>query len=81
MESVMSTWSNMTAPQQMLVGGLGLLLAYWIISAAVSLVVRWLLAIAAVVVLAVAMGSTFKLTMPDTFCSIRWPAPIDGLCS
>lgn len=81
MEAAMSTWNGLTVPQQMLVGGLGLLLACWIISAAMSLVARWLVAMAAVVVLAVAMGSTFKLTMPDTFCSIRWPAPIAALCT
>ena len=81
MEAALSTWNSLTAPQQMLVGAVGILLACWFISAALSLLARWFLVMATVAVLAVAMGGTFKLAMPDTFCSIRWPAPIAALCT
>ena len=77
MEAVSTLWESMSSLQQAVAAAVGLLLAYL----AATIALRWLWALALVVVLVVAAGGIAKLIMPNTFCAVRWPSPIAALCS
>jgi hypothetical protein len=77
MEAVSTLWESMTGLQQAAVTAIGLMLAYLVATTAL----RWLWALAVVAVLVVAAGGIAKLSMPNTFCAVRWPSPIAALCS
>jgi hypothetical protein len=77
MEAVSTLWKGMSGLQQAAVAAVGLMLAYWVATTAL----RWLWALVVVAVLVVAAGGIAKLSMPNTFCAVRWPSPIVALCS
>jgi hypothetical protein len=60
-----------------LLAALGLGLGYWVLGVGLRSIRRAVL-MALLLIAAVAVA---RLVFPGPFCAVRWPSPIDSLCS
>ena len=72
-----TVWTELSQFQQIIVGAVGALLGYLILSS----IVRSLGRIAMIGLILVAAFAALRIALPDTLCTVRWPAPIASMCS
>jgi uncharacterized membrane protein YeaQ/YmgE (transglycosylase-associated protein family) len=69
-------WHDLTFLQQIIVGSVGALVGYAIVSTIIRSV--WHIAVAGLILI-VAFAS-FQALLPGPFCKIPWPSPIAPVC-
>ncbi len=69
-------WRDLTVLQQIIVGSVGALLGYAIVSAVIRSV--WHIAVAGLVLIVAFAG--FQAVLPGPFCKVPWPSPIAPVC-
>ena len=60
-----------------LLAALALGLGYWVLAAALRSIRRAVLT----ALLLIAAFAVVQFVFPGSFCAVRWPSPIDALCS
>jgi len=60
-----------------LLAALGLGLGYWLLGVGLRSIRRAVLT----ALLLIAAVAAARLVFPGSFCAVRWPSPIDALCS
>ncbi|HTG03141.1 MAG TPA: hypothetical protein VK635_03655 [Bradyrhizobium sp.] len=60
-----------------LLAALGLGLGYWVLGVGFRSIRRAVL----MALLLIAAVAAARLVLPGPFCAVRWPSPIDSLCS
>jgi uncharacterized membrane protein YkgB len=73
----LTIWNGLSALQQILVGAVGALLGYLLLRT----LVRSIAGIAMGLLIFIVAFVALRLVMPDTFCAVRWPAPIASMCA
>lgn len=72
----LALWNGLNELQQLLVGALGAILAYLLLRA----LLRSIVGLAMVALLFVIAFVALRLAMPETLCSVKWPAAIAFVC-
>jgi hypothetical protein len=69
-------WRDLTFLQQIIVGSVGALLGYAVVSTIVRSV--WHIAVAGLILIVAFAG--IQALMPGPFCKVPWPSPIAPAC-
>ena len=73
----LALWTELSQVQQIIVGAVGALLGYLVLSS----IVRSLGRMAWIGLILVIAFAALRIALPDTLCTVRWPAPIASMCS
>ena len=73
----LTVWTELSQFQQIIVGAVGALLGYLIL----SLIMRSLGRMAWIGLILVVAFATLRIVLPEFTCAVRWPAPVASMCS